>query len=447
MRAKSNVRRAKNQDELGFNRARRWATLLGAALTFGGLGCGGAVTEDELAELEVHTAALGSTEPLQTITTLAQLRSMTVTGNYRLGNDIDASATAQAGQQFVPIGSPFNPFRGTFDGNGKTINGLRINTSGGWYTGMFSGVSGAIIKSVGLTNVNVSGGGFTGALAGIISNSELVSSYVTGTVSGPTSGGPVNAVGMVIGSAGPSTVANRCYATGTVTGRTTSIGGFAGEISGGTDSSTMATFTELFTKVTVNPTWASGTTYDVAAGGLVGIARAAWIEDINGHSDVTGRGRAGGIIGEAENDSPSHGPNVFDDCVSNGVVTDVATPQRAGTYGYASGSFAHCGTIWNNTTDTGSPQQTACHIGMSRDTLRAPHPSPNRLVTPFIRGALITQSMIPPFAQSQLGLGSDGEWGFGFVSGTVQVWALNSASEYITLTRIPNANAAGLQPR
>ncbi len=443
MIVKTTVRRSNDTTALPLRAPRYGGVWLCAALALGAAGCGGATWDDE-PELEVRSAALGSTEAVQTITTLAQLRNMTVTGNYRLGNDIDASATAQSGQQFVPIGSPFNPFRGTFDGNGKTINGLRINTGGGWYTGMFAGVSGAIIKNVGLTNVNVSGGGFTGAIAGLISNSEVTSSYVTGTVSGPSSGDPVPGVGMAIGSAGPSTVVNRCYSTGTVTGRATSIGGFAGEISGGSDSSSLATFTEIFTKVTVNPTWASGTTYNVSAGGLAGTVQSAWIEDINGHSDVTGRGRAGGIIGEAFNDS---GPSIFDDCVSNGLVTDVNTSQRAGTYGYAHGGFAHCGTIWNNTTDTGSPQQTGCHIGMSRDTLRAPHPAPNRLVSPFIRGALITQSMIPPFQQWQLGLGSDGDWGFGFIPGTVQVWALNSSSEYITLTRIPNANASGLQPR
>jgi hypothetical protein len=413
-------------------------------LTLLGSGCGGVDGNDSAdPDVQLVRSALGSTEPLQTITTLAQLRAMTVTGNYRLGNNIDASPTAQAGQQFVPIGSPFNAFRGTFDGNGKTINNLRINTNGSWYTGLFSGASGAIIKNVGLTNVNVSGGGFTGAIAGLIGNSQVTSSYVTGTVSGPSSGSVVQAIGMALGSAGASTEVNRCYATGTVTGLTLSAGGFVGEINGGSDFSNAAKFTEIFTNVNVTPT-TQGVTYDVAAGGLVGVVQGAWIEDINSHGNVTGRGVVGGIAGEVFNDSPNYVATVLDDCVSNGVVTDARTPQRAGTYGYAHGFFAHCTTIWNSTTDTGSPQQSGCQPGMSRDALRAPHPSPNRLVNPFIRGELITQDKIPPFQQWQLGLGSDGDWGFGYVPDTVTVWALNSSTEYITLTRIPNPS---VQPR
>ena len=120
-------------------------------VTLLGLGCGG-VNGDDSADLDVQKtirSALGSTEALQTITTLAQLRAMTLTGNYRLGNNIDASPTGQSGQQFVPIGSPFNPFRGTFDGNGKTINNLKINTNGGWYTGLFAGATGASSRTSG----------------------------------------------------------------------------------------------------------------------------------------------------------------------------------------------------------------------------------------------------------------------------------------------------------
>jgi hypothetical protein len=47
------------------------------------------------------------------------------------------------------------------------------------------------------------------------------------------------------------------------------------------------------------------------------------------------------------------------------------------------------------------------------------------------------------FDQCKLGSGSDTDWGFG-TCGTVQLWALNSSTEYITLTRIPNPS---VQPK
>jgi hypothetical protein len=374
------------------------------------------------------------------ISTLGQLRAMTLTGNYRLANNIDASPTGGAGQQFVPIGSPFNPFRGTFDGNNKTINNLRINTGGGWYVGLFSGVDSAIIKNVGLTNVNVSGGGFTGAIAGMMSNSQVTFSYVTGTVAGSS-----QATGMAIGQIGSSVTVNRCYATGTVTGSTSTIGGFVGEIAAWGDDTTRSTVTEVFTNVNVNPSLAG--TGNILAGGLVGQVKNGWIADINVVGNVLGRGYAGGVIGEAINDDVNYAATLFDYCISRGIVTVSGTPNRAGTVGHFTGDFLHCQTYWNSTTDGGSPpsDSTACQLGVDANTLKAPHPSPNKLIDPYIQGQLVTQQMIDQggFDQCKLGSGSDTDWGFG-TCGTVQLWALNSSTEYITLTRIPNPS---VQPK
>jgi hypothetical protein len=425
--------------------ARRGAiaiALASAALTFGSAGCG-EIAGDEpnhIEEIGEKTAALGSTESLQMISTLAQLRAMTLTGNYRLANNIDASPTGGAGQQFVPIGSPFNPFRGTFDGNNKTINNLRIDTGGGWYVGLFSGVDSAIIKNVGLTNVNVSGGGFTGAIAGMISNSQVTFSYVTGTVTGTS-----QATGMAIGQIGSSVTVNRCYATGTVTGSTTTIGGFVGEISAWGGETGRSTVTEVFTNVNVNPSLAGSG--NILAGGLAGQVKNGWIESINTVGNVLGRGYAGGVIGEVINDDPNYGGTVFDYCISRGIVTVSGTPNRAGTLGHFTGSFLHCQSYWNTTTDGGSPPSDSlvCQIGVDANTLKAPHPSPNKLISPYIQGQLVTQQLIDEqgLDQCKLGSGSDTDWGFG-TCGTVQLWALNSSTEYITLTRIPNP---GVQPK
>ncbi len=93
--------------------------------------------------------------------------------HYRLGNDIDLSAYS-LGQGWVPIGIDinFNPFNGTFDGNGYAIKNLMINRN---HTrqdnqGLF-GVLGrdGVIKDVSLEGIDISSNqGFSiGGLVGL----------------------------------------------------------------------------------------------------------------------------------------------------------------------------------------------------------------------------------------------------------------------------------------
>ncbi|MEY9750166.1 hypothetical protein ABIF65_009540 [Bradyrhizobium japonicum] len=111
---------------------------------------------------------------------LAALQHFNLSGHYILGANIDAT-----GLNVAPIGSSTNPFTGTFDGNGHTINGLHV-AGNGIYVGLFAevGASGTI-ENLRLTNLSVSGphgydvGGLVGRNLGTIENS-----YTTGVVSG-----------------------------------------------------------------------------------------------------------------------------------------------------------------------------------------------------------------------------------------------------------------------
>jgi len=82
-------------------------------------------------------------------------------GEYELTQDIDAS-----GFYFMPIGSPTNPFTGTFDGKGCEITGLndiRPAEPGG----LFSCVgSGGEIKNLGIDNCSVYFMKYSGVLVG-----------------------------------------------------------------------------------------------------------------------------------------------------------------------------------------------------------------------------------------------------------------------------------------
>lgn len=98
-----------------------------------------------------------------------------LTGHYILGQDIDAWATKDwnDGEGFIPLGSKWEPFEGTLDGEGKKITGLHIS---GWAVedegdGLFSVVSDAgVIRNVHLVDVHITSStrfGAVGALVGI----------------------------------------------------------------------------------------------------------------------------------------------------------------------------------------------------------------------------------------------------------------------------------------
>jgi hypothetical protein len=425
-------------------------TLVVGASLAAGLSCGGeAIPADE--PITVIRAALGSTETRQDINTLAKLRAMTKTGNYRLIADITMQASDPS---FVPIGNGGDPFRGTFDGNGYKINNLRITGAQYQSAGLFGAAEDAILKKVALVNVNVSGSEDTGAIVGNIYNSELTDSYVNGgTVTG-TATGLDRSVGMAVGFAAHATRIYRCFATGTATGRAGYIGGFIGRIFTYGEPTVYldprVTVYEVFTNVNVNPT-IPAQPGNIYAGGLVGHVYGADIQGINVVGPVLGRGYAGGGVGYIVNNEPTSSQSILRDIISRGIVTVSGTPNRAGVIGFNIGTFANCVSLfWNNQTDGGSPppmDDAFCQEGMTTSQLRSPHPAPNVLIVPYTHGMVITQAMIDdpdlPFDQCKLGSGSDGDWGFG-TCGELQTWALNSSTEYNTLTRIPTPS---VQPK
>lgn len=141
---------------------------------------------------------------LTVITTLAELQAVNgnLAGSYRLGADIDASATKgwNAGAGFIPLGANgVNPtkitqFTGTFDGAGHVIKNLTIESGGtSQLTGLFAfiGTKGVVenltleAAKVGSSYQGILNGqyatGYLGALAGA-SYGTISHVTVSGTV-------------------------------------------------------------------------------------------------------------------------------------------------------------------------------------------------------------------------------------------------------------------------
>ena len=185
------------------------------------------------------------------VTTGTDLQGMngSLNGDFVLGADVDISSA------WSPIGNGSGFFAGTFDGLGHTIDNLTIN-SGDSYLGLFGYTNGATIRNVGVTNVTITGSGSrVGGLVGVNTNSTITNSYVAGNITtnayiasvgglvGENIGSPINNsyatvnvegsntdsfVGGLVGvNAGSSTITNS-YASGSITGSGSDVGGLVG---------------------------------------------------------------------------------------------------------------------------------------------------------------------------------------------------------------------------
>ena len=225
------------------------------------------------------------TDPYQ-ITTAAELAEMATLVNagtdadkhYILMNDIDLSAYG-SGTGWTPIGDDYgNPFSGTFDGDGHTISGLKIDDDARTYAGLFGSIDGGTVQNLGLTNVSVRAASTLGGLAGDVHNgSAITGCYAIGAVTGHTYdylGSPAGGdeIGGLIGHLRDST-AERCYATGTVEGDSY-VGGLVGKLNIYVGTPVIIGCVALNDRVTAHgAAWAADSSfgYEPFAGRVVGV--------------------------------------------------------------------------------------------------------------------------------------------------------------------------------
>ncbi|MCL2283836.1 MAG: hypothetical protein FWC26_11030 [Fibromonadales bacterium] len=131
-----------------------------------------------------------------------------------LGDDITLEG------KWIPIGTSSDKyFKGTFDGQGNTISGMKI--SGGNNLGLF-GYFGGTLKNLGISDYEINGSQNLGAVVGRTeANATLINVWADGTISGTSN------MGGLVGYVYANTAINNSYALGSITG-TSSKGGLVG---------------------------------------------------------------------------------------------------------------------------------------------------------------------------------------------------------------------------
>ncbi|MBR2875779.1 MAG: hypothetical protein IKC01_01445 [Clostridia bacterium] len=251
------------------------------------------------------------------ISSAAQLASIgnndsyPLNGSYKLTKNISLSEY----DSWTPIGSS-TAFSGTFEGNGKTISGLKVNTSGA-YAGLFGQVSGTVknLEVIGTVTLNYSSSSVTSVYAGLLAGS--VSGWFAVIDSCSTSG-EVNATMNCTASWGFGTA--NVYAGGVV----------------GNNSSWIASEVLSHKSGAVNASYTgSSVSGNAYAGGIAGKTTAGIVDSFNkaavSSSSSKGSSYAGGLAGSCASTETSY---------NTGNVT-------AGTYcgsiaGYATGTSTNC---------------------------------------------------------------------------------------------------------
>ena len=256
-------------------------------------------------------------------------------------SNINANVTTSwnGGDGFNPIGSFNSPFRGSYDGDGFEISGLRINRPNEEYVGLFGNVDGATIKNMRLVNVTIAGDRNVGGLVGVIyRNGTIENSLTTGNVSGNSN------VGGLAGSISGTELSNsqaRVDVSGDV-----NVGGLVG-INGSLGSRIIDSYAEGDVsgsdkvgglvgvnerQTTIENSFATGTVTGTGdqIGGLVGFSDfAVNITDSHATGNVSGDERVGGLVGDNGGSGISRSyatGNVSGDEMIGGLVGKIVGP-------------------------------------------------------------------------------------------------------------------------
>ncbi|QOX79681.1 hypothetical protein FY034_12255 [Trichlorobacter lovleyi] len=278
--------------------------------------------------------SLGSAADAQAPPFIPTLQGMAATanlsGNYALGSDIDATATAAWGSNagFIPIGTSTNPFMGTFDGLGHRIRNITINLPTDYvqsgtnnYVGLF-GVVGNGMRNVGfIRNIGLSGGSIRGNLyvGGLVgdNNGTISNSFTSIAVTG----GGYDVGGLAGSNSGTITTS---FAMGNVSATVVQANGMAATAVGGLVGENYGMITNSYATGTV---LSSGNN----VGGLVGSAKDyTEISNCYAIGAVQGNNGVGGLVGQMYASDSSSAVTITQSYATGVVTGSINTGGLAG---------------------------------------------------------------------------------------------------------------------
>ena len=188
------------------------------------------------------------------------------TGSYRMTDDIDL-----LGEEFTPVGTSESPFKGSFDGGGHAVRGLKVAADG--CAGLFGSAVNATFKNLRIEGAEIeSTGSSVGILAGSAERGIIESCVVTGSVRGMDYTGGF--VGRLTGS---NAKIQESYVEGNITG-SSYVGGLVGQLSG--------SIIDSYVKGSV--TSSSNSNY---TGGLAGYSSSSTIKNSYASAQISSNGQ------------------------------------------------------------------------------------------------------------------------------------------------------------
>ena len=224
-----------------------------------------------------------------------------------------AGPTANDGKGWEPIGTPdpFQPFDGSFDGQGYDISDLFIARPDEDGVGLFGLTDeGGIIKNTAVVSANVTGGIGVGGLVGYHWGGTVDSCRASGSMNGN------ELVGGLVGTNADGTISSSC-SSGSVIG-CLYVGGLVGTNADGT---------------IINCCSSCNVAGEDGVGGLVGENHEGTIRSSYATGSVTGSWFLGGLVGESHE-------GTLENSYATGTL--VGTWMVGGLVGYNDGSVGNC---------------------------------------------------------------------------------------------------------
>ena len=231
-----------------------------------------------------------------------------------------------------------NPFNAIFEGNGRTVSNLFIDTDTIVLAGLF-GYATSEIRNVGLIDVDVTGADLAAGLAGFNAG-EIRASYVTGRVSGVENVGGLVGINHSLGGIRGS------YATASVSGED-DVGGLVGDNSG-----------------EITAAYATGhVSGESGVGGLVGNNKSTGqITAAYTTGPASGDSNVGGLVGESEGGRVSAS---YWDTSTSGRTTSTLGTARATAQLQSPTSYSGIFGSWNVDLDGDSMNDDPWDFGTS----------------------------------------------------------------------------------